>query len=260
MIMMDRVILRFENTNSGDIEEGGENDEEEVLKDDGSKKSGNNSSSRNITNSHSDEEEQDNNLNMDISLDEETMDSFLTQSIRKSLSAENEEVREAAQRLLRNRMIEVDRISERSGSCSGDESIAIDESEGLGWASATSSAFGSAYGAVNTADTTVLRYSSMAPMGGGMEASSDSDNNNLAGETTSLLGNSIGDCSSVSSDLLRPSIFTAAGASMGETTSLLGNTRSNGDKKDSSSINPDLLRPSIFTTDESSLGAMNNFG
>ena len=49
----------------------------------------------------------------------------------------------------------------------------------------------STYGAVKTADTTVLEYSSMTPMGGGLSVTTDDNiNSSAVGETTSLLGNS----------------------------------------------------------------------
>merc|ERR1712038_1209724 len=88
------------------------------------------------------EEEDDKNdaENVNDSLDDETMNSLLTNSLRKSLSDRNVEVREAAHRLLRNRMIEVDKSSDGSASASssinsGNKSVGSDPNS-LGMASA----------------------------------------------------------------------------------------------------------------------------
>lgn len=127
---------------------------------------------------------------LDDSLDVETMDSFLTKSIRKSLTAPDPDVREAAHRLLRDRMIETDRISERSASRSGSESSAASSTNTNQSNILRMEESAVTYGAVKTADTTVLKYSSMAPMGGGLGATLDDDTeSNTVGETTSLLGN-----------------------------------------------------------------------
>ncbi len=90
------------------------------------------------------------------SIDDEVMDTLLTESIRESLSARNSDVREAAHRLLRNRMVEVDRISEGSGS--QNSSTNSKNSQDLG--------------------VSPTEYASMEPMGGGDQEAS---------ETTSLL-------------------------------------------------------------------------
>ena len=116
-------------------------------------------------------------------------------------------------RLLRNRMGEVDRLSEGSLSPSRDDKSNMSSSGGssLGMTST------SAYGAVATGDKNVLEYSSMTPMGGGGLTAADTDNINVnVDETTSLLGSSDNN-GKISNDdgLLRPSIFTSVGKSMG---------------------------------------------
>lgn len=95
-------------------------------------------------------------------LDEEAMDTLLSASIRESLSAKNNEVREAAHRLLRNRMIEVDRISERSESLSGSASSRKTP---------------------DTGDQVSSEYAAMKPMGGALDSNDDIQED----ETTSLL-------------------------------------------------------------------------
>jgi len=154
-------------------------------------------------------------ISKDDSLDAETMNTLLTSSIRNSLRHKDEEVRNAAHRLLRNRMIEVDRLSEGSLSPSrNDDKSQRSSTEGssLGMGSA------SAYGALSVGEKNALAYSSMAPMGGGSAAvDSDNINGNVdANETTSLLGStSNNNQTSNNNDLLRPSIFTSVGKSMG---------------------------------------------
>lgn len=101
-------------------------------------------------------------------------------------------------------MVEVDRLSEGSHSPTRDETSNV------------STLGGSSYGALATGDNNaLLDYSSMAPMGGESVTGTDTDHANVD-ETTSLLGsnNNIGKNSS-DNDLLRPSIFTSVGDSMG---------------------------------------------
>ncbi len=116
-------------------------------------------------------------------LDEEAMDKLLSESIRESLNNSNSEIREAAHRLLRNRMIEVDPISEGDGGLSGSSSASKDDNMP-----------DSTYGAVNTADNNVAEYSAMTLMGSTRTIESTSNEGNrdgedAVGETTSLLGN-----------------------------------------------------------------------
>lgn len=160
-------------------------------------------------------------------LDDEAMDTLLTNSIRESLSARNVEVREAAHRLLRNRMIDVDRISEGSGSRSGSEgsknrSLSADDNLGLG-STGFSPPSDSQYGAFETNNTDEFHseYASMGPMGGSTRTSDDDQN-------------------------------------VSETTSLLGKSGEKDDKDESA--DKTSLRPSIFTTVGNNMGAMNNFG
>lgn len=137
---------------------------------------------KNIDSNEKVEEGTDNNdFENDDTLDEETMDKLLSESIRESLNNSNNDIREAAHRLLRNRLIEVDRISEGSGSRGGSSSASKDDNMP-----------DSTYGAVNTADTNAAEYSAMTLMGSTMEATSNEGNRNgedSVGETTSLLGN-----------------------------------------------------------------------
>ena len=165
-------------------------------------------------------------------LDDEAMDTLLTDSIRESLSARNVEVREAAHRLLRNRMIDVDRISEESGSRSGserskDRSLRVDDNLGLG-RTGLSPPSDSQYGAFGTNDEFHSEYTSMGPMGGSTMTSHDDQNDNGINNVS-------------------------------ETTSLLGKSSGEKDDKDES-VDKTSLRPSIFTTVGNSMGAMNNFG
>lgn len=115
----------------------------------------------------------------DDDLDETKMDTLLTESIRKSLEDGNSEVREAAHRLLRNRMVEVDRISERSGSKSGSD-CSSSKKAGDGKDGGTSPDYGALTKASNEFHS---KYTSMPPMGG---------DGAVADERTSLLAKSGG--------------------------------------------------------------------
>ena len=184
---------KVELIDAGDIEEGNANDNDNTLDsaqdDEVPKDKDDEIGGDDIL----DEEAVDANVNLtvDISLDDETMDQLLSESIRESLSARNTEEREAAHRMLRNRMTGIDRISKPSSS-NGDISAASASSNYQKETESNLVSNDSTYGAVSAADVTVSEYNAMTPMGGGLCAITgdveDDDINNVAGETTSLLG------------------------------------------------------------------------
>jgi hypothetical protein len=100
----------------------------------------------------------------DKTMDDVTMDHLLQESVRESLHNSNAQVREAAHRLLRNRIVQVDDLTES------------ERNEGL--------MSDSAYGAIVAADTNLSEFNSMSPMGGSNENLADDG----VAETTSLLG------------------------------------------------------------------------
>jgi len=114
-------------------------------------------------NSHKDEQGSYDDEN-DKTMDDVTMDHLLQESIRESLQNSNAQVREAAHRLLRNRIVQVDDLTES------------ERNEGL--------MSDSAYGAIVAADTNLSEFNSMSPMGGSNENLADDG----VAETTSLLG------------------------------------------------------------------------
>lgn len=204
----DDLDLKGDDNNDDDFKDGGNAgapsaNDKDIEKGDSSNDEANNNETQGKSNDTDNGDQGDKNESMiseDDALDEETMDTLLTESLRKSLSARNEEVREAAHRLLRNRMVEVDRISERSGSRSGSESSmkksSTDDPE-------------PDYGALAVDDKFHSEYESMAPMGGGDDAAPT--------ETTGLLAKSGDDGKerTANKSKLRPSIFTKVGKSMG---------------------------------------------
>ena len=114
-------------------------------------------------NGHKDEQDSYDDEN-DKTMDDVTMDHLLQESIRESLQNSNAQVREAAHRLLRNRIVQVDDLTES------------ERNEGL--------MSDSAYGAIVAADTNLSEFNSMSPMGGSNENLADDG----VAETTSLLG------------------------------------------------------------------------
>lgn len=114
-------------------------------------------------NGHKDEQDSYDDEN-DKTMDDVTMDHLLQESIRESLQNSNAQVREVAHRLLRNRIVQVDDLTES------------ERNEGL--------MSDSAYGAIVAADTNLSEFNSMSPMGGSNENLADDG----VAETTSLLG------------------------------------------------------------------------